>query len=305
MPDPISACEAALAALPESPLVGVSGGVDSMALLHALVRTGRKPVVVHFDHGWRAESAKDAAWVREQAEKLGLKFVGGKMRAQAWGREHREAEARAARYAFFAKTARRLGGSDLVLAHHADDQVETFLLQLLRGGGAAARGMEAEARRDGLVIHRPWLGVWKKEIVRYARRHQLAWCDDATNADTRHRRNRVRRRVLPYLARQFSPQVAENLWRAAEILRAESEWLDALCVEAAGEAQLPVKALRGGPLAQQRRTILRWLQGRGVSDIDFAMVEAVRGLMENRVPAKINLPGNRFVRRREGKIFVE
>jgi tRNA(Ile)-lysidine synthase len=297
------ACEAALNSLPESLLVGVSGGVDSVVLLHALVKAGRQPVVLHFDHGWRAESGADGAWVRALAVQLGLKYVGGKMRASARG--PREAEARAARYAFFAKIARRLGVFHLVLAHHADDQVETFLMQLLRGSGAAGRGMDPVSEREGLVLHRPWLGVWKKEIMGYARRHKLTWREDATNGDTRYRRNLVRRRVLPYLQKQVGAHAAENLWRAAEIVRAESEWLDALCVDHAQEPELSVKALRGAPLARQRRTILRWLQGREVKDISFANVEAVRNLLENRVPAKVNLSEGRFARRRTGKLFVE
>jgi tRNA(Ile)-lysidine synthetase-like protein len=292
-----------LGALPKALLVGVSGGVDSVALLHALVARGRKPVVLHFDHGWRMESAADAEWVRELARKLGLKYVGAKMQASTKG--PREADARAARYAFFAKVARRLGIRDLVLAHHADDQVETFFLQLLRGSGAAGRGMEAVSEREGLVLHRPWLGVWKKEILAYAKGHKLKWREDATNADTHHRRNLLRRQVLPYLQKQFGKQVVENLYRAAEIARAESEWLDTLCAKAAMELELSVKALRAVPLAQQRRTILRWLQNRGVKDISFADVETTRGLLEKVIPAKINLSAGRFARRRAGKLFVE
>ena len=229
--------------------------------------TGRKPVVLHFDHGWRAESGGDAAFVKEQARKLRCKYIGGKMRKSSRG--PREADARAARYAFFARTARRLGIPHLVLAHHADDQVETFLLQLLRGSGAAARGMDGLSRREGLTLHRPWLGVWKREIVVYARRHKLTWREDATNADTRHRRNLLRRRVVPYLEKQFGPAVTENLFRAAEIARAESEWFDALCVEEARKPELMAKPLRESPLAQQRRTILRWLQRRGLANISF------------------------------------
>jgi tRNA(Ile)-lysidine synthase len=300
----IHPCEAALASLPEALLVGVSGGVDSAALLHGLVAIGRRPVVLHFDHGWRAESGADAAWVRELARRRGLKYVSGKMGARSVAK-HRETEARAARYAFFARTALRLGIPHLVLAHHADDQVETFLMQLLRGSGAAGRGMDPTSERDGLVLHRPWLGLWKKKILAYARKHNLSWRDDPTNADVRHRRNRVRRRTLPYLRKQFGGQVMENLLRAAEIARAESEWLDSLCAGQSREAELAVKALRGSPLAQQRRTILRWLQARGVKDISFAAVEAVRGLVNERIPAKVNLSQGRFARRRAGKIFVE
>jgi tRNA(Ile)-lysidine synthase len=292
-----------LKTLPDTLLIGVSGGIDSVALLHALVRTGRRPVVAHFDHGWRKESAADAAWVQELAREMGLKFAGGKMRAAV--KKRREAEARTARYAFFSRTARRLSIPHLVLAHQADDQVETFLLQLLRGSGAAGRGMDALSERDGLILHRPWLGVWRREIHAYARAHRLAWREDATNRDTRHRRNLLRQRVLPYLRKQISPQVAENLWRAAEIARAESHWLDTLCLEAADAPELTVKTLRTGPLARQRRTILRWLQQRGIRDLGFADVEAVRGLVERDRPAKVNLSGGRHARRRAGKIFVE
>lgn len=295
--------ENTLRELPESLLVAVSGGIDSVAMLHALVAIGRKPVVVHFDHGWRAESSADAAWVRDLARKYKLKFVAGKMR-NASGRK-REAEARTARYAFFAKTARRLEISDLVLAHQADDQVETFLLQLLRGSGSAGRGMDPLSTRQGLILHRPWLGVWKKEIRVYARRNKLAWREDATNADTAHRRNLLRKRILPYLRRQISPQVVENLWRASEIARAENEWLETLCAAAPDTLQLDAKKLHTAPVAQQRRIVRRWLQSRGIRDIAFADVESVRGLAQKVVPAKVNLSAGKFARRRAGKIFVE
>ncbi len=300
-------CEALLTLLPETPLVGVSGGVDSVALLHALVATGRKPVVLHFDHGWRSDSSADAAWVGKLAKRFGLKYMSGKMRATAvtGARGHREADAREARYAFFARAARRLGIADLVLAHQADDQVETFLMQLLRGSGVAGRGMDPVTKRDGLVLRRPWLGVWKKEIVAYARRHKLAWRDDSTNADLQHRRNLIRRRVLPYLQKQFGASVTENLFRAAEIARAESVWLDALCAPAASTPELSAKTLRATPLAQQRRTLLRWLQIRGVKNISFADVEALRALLDHMKSAKVNLSAGRFARRRAGKIFVE
>jgi len=294
---------AALAGLPERILVGISGGVDSVALLQALVTAGRKPVVLHFDHGWRTESAEDAGWVRDLAKGRGLSYHVGKMRLGKGVKG--EAEARRARYAFFARTAKRLGLADLVLAHHADDQIETFLLQLLRGTGSAGRGMESVAHREGLILHRPWLGIWKKEILAFAKQEGLQWREDSTNADTRHRRNLIRRRLLPYLQKQMGASVGENLLRAAEIQRAESEWLDQLCGEAGAQVQLSVKELRDAPLARQRRTILRWLQSRDVRNIGFADVEAVRGLLHQISPAKVNLSEGRFARRQAGKLFVE
>jgi tRNA(Ile)-lysidine synthase len=300
MAAPVHPCEAALARLPERLLVAVSGGVDSVALLAALVRTGRKPVVLHFDHGWRKESAAEAKAVRALAREHGLKSVLGKSHET----KHSESTARAARYAFFAQAARKFGIHDLVLAHHADDQVETFLLQLLRGAGSGARGMEPDARRGELILHRPWLALWKKDITAYARARRLNWSEDSSNADTRHRRNLVRRRLLPYLRKIAGPETPQKLWRAAEIARAEGEWLDSLCTGLAQDAELPVAGLRAVPLAQQRRTILRWLQARGIVDVAFADVEAVRGLLDHRDPAKVNLSRGRFARRRMGTIFI-
>jgi tRNA(Ile)-lysidine synthase len=298
-------CESALASLPNEPLLAaISGGVDSVALLHALVAAGRKPIVLHFDHGWRTDSAADALAVRDLAIHYGLKYLTGKRRPGR-KREMREADARAARYAFFAQVARKLRTPHLILAHHADDQVETFLLQLLRGSGAAGRGMDPVSTRDGLVLHRPWLALWKKEIVAYARKNKLEWHDDSTNADTRHRRNLLRRDVLPYLRKKIGPHVEQNLWRAAEIARAESEWLDQLCADAVQTVELPVKPLRAAPIAQQRRTILRWLQSRGVKDLAFADIESVRTLLTQDKIAKVNLSGARHARRRAGKLFVE
>jgi tRNA(Ile)-lysidine synthetase-like protein len=297
-------CEAALASLPDAPLLAaISGGVDSVALLHALVAAGLKPIVLHFDHGWRQESAADAKWVRAEAHRLRLKCITGKRRAAK--STAREADARAARYRFFAQVARRLRTPHLVLAHHADDQVETFLLQLVRGSGAGGQGMAAIAERDGLILHRPWLGLWKSDLLAYARKKKLTWRTDATNADTRHKRNLLRHQALPYLRKKFGPHVEANLWRAAEIARAESEWLDTLCAVVARGAELDVKILRAAPLAQQRRTILRWLQSRGIADITFANVEAVRALLTRDAPAKINLSADHHARRRAGKIFVE
>jgi len=294
-------CEAALAQLPPELLVAVSGGVDSMALLEALVRTGRRPVVLHVDHGWRAESKVEAKAVAALARNHGLEFLTTRLRPS----RKTEAAARAARYAFFAQAAKKLGRRDLVLAHHADDQVETFLLQLLRGAGAGARGMDEMSTRGGLILHRPWLALWKEEIVAYARARKLAWSDDRTNADPRHRRNLVRHQLLPCLAKLTGPETPRNLWRAAEIARAEGAWLDALCADLAGAVTLPVAALRAAPVAQQRRTLLRWLQARGVSDVSFVDVEAVRGLLAQREPAKVNLSRGRFARRRAGLLFIE
>lgn len=297
----------ALASLPISCLVGVSGGIDSVALLHALVAAGKEPVVLHFDHAWRPESRRDVEFVRELAAHFGLKFHTARASAVL---KKSEQTARTARWNFFEKAARKFRCKDLILAHNADDQVETFLLQLLRGGGSGARGMRPVTRREkqSIIVHRPWLGLWRSEIAAYAKCHHLAWHEDGTNRDTRLLRNRVRHRLLPYLKKQFSPDAPSALWRAAEILSAESEWLDELVAKSkpnARDEKLSVRALRTLPVGHVRRILRQWLFHRGISDIGFDDIEAVRSLLSNRVPAKINLSADRHARRRSGFLFIE
>ena len=293
-------CEAALALLPQRVLVGVSGGVDSVALLEALVRTGRKPIVLHVNHGWRAESAAEAEGVRSLAKNHDLPFAGSKLHPS----KKTEASARAGRYAFFARAAKKFGVHDLILAHHADDQVETFLLQLLRGAGSAGSGMQPQRAVGELTLHRPWLAIWKKEIIAYARARKLTWSEDQTNTDTRHRRNLIRHKLIPYLVKLTGIDTPHHLWRAAEIARAEGEWMNVLCAGLAEQPTLSVPDLRTASVAQQRRVVRQWLQKHGVGDIAFANVEAVRALLANPIPAKINLSRGRFARRRAGVIFL-
>lgn len=302
---PHSPLQLALDRVPTRCLVGVSGGIDSVALLQALVVAGKQPVVLHFDHGWRgAASTRDAEFVRALAKKWKLKAVVGKARA---GVKKTEQAARAARWEFFAKTAAKLRCQDLLLAHNADDQVETFLLQLLRGGGSGARGMRTLSKRGALTVHRPWLGIWRKEIVAHAKQNQLRWREDATNRDTHHRRNWLRHQLVPLLQKQFSPDAPQALWRAAEILGAEGDWLEELTARGPSPTSktLSVRVLRPLPVAHLRRLLRAWLTHHGITDISFEDIEAVRGLLTQTLPAKINLSGGHFARRRDGLLFLE
>ncbi len=302
LPPPDSPLAAALAPLPERLLVGVSGGRDSCALLDALVASGRKPVVVHFDHRWRKESAADARWVAALAKRHGLSCVAGKA---PLGAPKTETSARRLRWAFFAAAARKRRCRHLVLAHHAGDQVETFLLQLLRGTGSGWAGMAPETVRDGLTVHRPWLEFDQAAITLYTERRGLAWRDDPSNADLHPLRNRVRHHLLPLLEAEYAPGIAARLLRAAQIRRGEEEWLSSLVEPQARAASLPVQALQGRPVGFQRRLLHAWLGYRGVSDLSFADIEAARGLLSQARPSRINLSRGRHLRRRAGLLFVE
>ncbi len=293
-------------------LVAVSGGRDSVALLHGLVNAGfQKLVVCHVNHALRGRaSTGDARFVAALAARLGLEAEIGKadvvQQAAASG-ESIETAARHARYGFFAQVARRRRCRTVFLAHHADDQVETFLFNLFRGTGRAGLGgMSRDSQRvvDGVRLRllRPLLGVWREEIDGYVTAHRLKYRDDASNRSLAHTRNRIRHELLPKVEEIFGRNTRPGLWRTADIIRTEDEWLSAL---AGPESEtLDAPKLRAQPVAQQRRRILNWLRQQGVPDIGFAEVETVRSLLEGGV-AKVNLPGNRHARRREKKVFLE
>jgi tRNA(Ile)-lysidine synthase len=292
--------------------VGVSGGVDSTALLHALVEQGfRKIIVLHLDHGLRgAVGAADAAFIKRLGRRLKLPVLIGHADVEALARERKlsiETAARQARYSFFAQAARQTRCRTVVLAHQADDQAETFLFNLLRGGGSGLGGMRPRTIReiDGvrLEILRPWLGLWRIEIEAYAVRKKIRYREDATNALPEHTRNRLRSRVLPMLGEEFGRDVRQSLWRAAEIFAAQQEWLDeSLCIDG---MELPVSALRALPEALQRYAVHRWLRRLKTPQISFALVERIRAMLPARATtAKVNLPGGRFARRRAGTLFI-
>ena len=148
------------------------------------------------------------------------------------------------------------------LAHHADDQVETFLLNLFRGAGGRGLGAMRERSTHGsLEIVRPLLGVWRSEIDRYVAEHRLKFREDATNKGLEPRRNRLRHEIVPWLEKQFGRNLRANLWRAASILAEEEALLDTLVPnEKASERTLEVKSLRDSSTALQRRIIVTWLK---------------------------------------------
>lgn len=297
----------------EPALIGVSGGRDSVALLHALRAWGfEKLVVCHLDHGLRPESADDARFVADLAKEHRLEAVIGRQDVAARAKRRRqslETAGREARYGFFAQTARNRECPRLFLAHHADDQVETFLFNLFRGSaGNGLSGMRPLSTQViagvTLQISRPLLGVWREEIDAYVARHRLAFREDASNTDPRHTRNRLRHKIIPAIERALDREIRRPVWRAAEILRAEDELLAGLCANHELPAELATSELSAQPLALQRRLLHAWLKNHGVSNVGYEEVEAVRGLLTGPA-AKTNLPGGWHARRRARKLFLE
>ena len=175
-------------------VVAVSGGVDSVVLLHVLRRVpGVQLTVAHFDHGIREDSAEDRRLVQALAKEYRLPFA---YQRTELGAEVSEAKAREARYKFLHHVRQASGAGAIVTAHHQDDVLETIILNLLRGTGR--RGLSSLKSTD--IVKRPLLHMPKKELLRYAEGQRLTWREDSTNIDESYLRNYVRHRILPRFA---------------------------------------------------------------------------------------------------------
>lgn len=323
-------------------LIAVSGGRDSVALLHWLVSNGYERLVVcHLNHRLRGRSSDgDAQFVKRLARRYNQEIVGQALRLpssrvgkrsarpttagriefeltsaniRALAKKQKmsiEAAAREARYAFFAETARRRNCRTIFVAHHADDLVETFLINLFRGAsgaGLAAMRDISTRRIDGvdLTIVRPFLCVWRSEIDDYISENRLMFREDSTNKNLTPLRNRIRHRIIPYLEKMLGRNIRQNIWRTAVIAADEEKWIESELRDST-HADLSVVKLRALPIALQRRALLKWLRTQNISDIGFEAIERVRSLADPSARiAKVNLSQNRHARRRAGKIFIE
>ena len=296
-------------------LCAVSGGRDSMCLLHYLVEWGDLSVTAaHFDHHLRPTSGRDAAFVRDWCRTHGIPFLLGEgdvaALAAVVGLSLEEA-ARKARYAFLERAAREGGFAAVCTAHHARDNAETILLNLIRGTGSAGlRGMR-EARPlgtgpDAPVLLRPFLHWTPEELARCAEDHAIPHVEDESNGSDGPARNRLRHQVLPVLE-SINPQAVGNILRAAETLRREDEALDALArellagtvSEADGERSLDARVLREVPEAVGERAALLLLEraaGRR-QDLGAAHAAAILRLPEG---GEADLPYGLAARKRDG-----
>ena len=201
----------------------------------------------------------------------------------------------------------------MLLAHHADDQVETLMMNLVRGAGThGLAGMRPVTCWQGLELIRPLLSVWRCDIEAWARENQLTWREDTTNQSLEHFRNRVRHDVLPALEAAAGRGVKESLRRTAvlageddaELDRAANAQRAALGESAAG--RLLVAPLIHLPPALARRLVREWLVDAGVTDVGFEVVDAVLVVARSTArPASCNLAGARRVRRRAGALFID
>lgn len=283
-------------------VVGVSGGADSLALMHGLHALGYKLIVAHLDHGLRPESAADAAFVKHAAADLGLTFVGKRVEvadmAEAEGLSLEEA-ARQVRYRFLFDQARKTGTQAVAVAHQADDQVETVLMHFLRG--AALPGLSGMAYRsvlpvwdEAIPLVRPLLDLWRMDIEAYLAEVGLQPREDLTNRDTTYFRNSLRHELIPDLE-SYNPRFKAVLWRMADVLREEDEflqaladqaWVDCFYSQAGGIVRLDAAAFSELTVALQRRILRRavGLLRPDLRDVGFEAIERGLAFIEDPKP---------------------
>lgn len=249
-------------------VIAVSGGVDSVVLLHKLVSVKStnekskppKYIVAHFDHGIRKDSHKDAEFVKKLAESYGLEVeIGyGKL-----GKDTSEADARTARYEFLRKIMTDNNAKSIVTAHHQDDVIETMVINMIRG--TSARGLSPMSSPD---ILRPLLNKSKDDLIEYANENNLDWVEDSTNNDEKYLRNYVRINIMKKLEPVHCKLIELNK-------NIESLYQD---IDIRIKHLLPVKNILNRskflqlPYVVQKELIRSWLVRSGVEDIDKELI---------------------------------
>ncbi|MCX6354954.1 MAG: tRNA lysidine(34) synthetase TilS [Candidatus Aureabacteria bacterium] len=254
-------------------IVAVSGGPDSMVLLRLLQDLAPQYHLIlhvaHLHHGLRGREAdKDELFVRNYCREQKLPFVSERADVRGLAAKKSlsfETAARMARYAFLRRCAKKISADTIVVGHHADDQVETFLMRLVRGAGVRGlRGMLPARREGDATIIRPLLCLWRSEILSCAKEFGIRYRIDRSNVDVQFLRNRVRRRLVKYLEKNYNPNVREVVRRSAELFadaytyihdEARKLFLSIAERRRKGSIELPLKKFLEAPPALQRELL--------------------------------------------------
>ena len=286
-------------------LCAVSGGRDSVCLLHYLAsiapKHGFTVAAAHLNHQMRPEAQRDEDFVRELCRTLNVPFYTEAApvyeMAERWCLGVEET-GRRLRYDFFLRTADAIGAQRIATAHHAQDQAETVLLNLLRGTGPEGLGGIPPVR--GRIV-RPLLQTGRAEIEDYLQTHRLPHVEDSTNENTHYARNRLRRELWPQLA-TINPALERAIGRTAEIVRSENAYLDALAAErlpaegTAGETAALLAAPE--PLRPRMVRLLLERMPTGKKDVGAVHIDAVLALAEG--GGSLDLPENLLAVCRDG-----
>ena len=292
----------------DSVLVAVSGGPDSVALVHVLLTLAAeyslRPAIAHLNHCLRGpDSDRDAEFVIAAARQLGVPIYVERKDVFAFHRSRRlslEEAGRRIRYDFFDAVAAKYGFNKIALGHHSDDNAELVLINLLRGSGPVGLSGIAPVREGKIV--RPLIHLRRSEIINYLAEKNLPYVSDASNSDPAFMRNKIRHHLIPALQTAYNPRIIETLNRLGEIMRAEDQWVDGAlepvleqCVSFRADQKISLGLADFNQLSMAvKRRVIRKAILRVKKDlrrITLLHVDAVLNLIENgRVSGRLNLP---------------
>jgi tRNA(Ile)-lysidine synthase len=304
-------------------LVGVSGGADSLCLLHRLYENGCPVIAAHFNHQLRQSADSDEAYVQKLAKELNIPFVSGRGDVREVARQNNysiEEAARNLRYRFLIEQAQALRIEVVAVGHTADDQVETMLMHLLRGSGTdGLRGMpwtsEMSEWGSSIRLIRPLLGTWRRETEAYCRDHGWTYLLDATNTDPAYYRNRIRLELIPTLE-TYNPQARELLWRTSQVVSGDHEVMEAglsalwdRVYLASDENSITLRRTETlGFTAGQQRAVLRKAVKHlvpSLRDIGYELIESIRAyLMQPGETHQKSLAGGIWLYLEAGRFYL-
>lgn len=295
-------------------LIGVSGGPDSVFLLHFLwgqrERLGIILYVAHLNHGFRREAEREAEFVREMSVSLGLHCTVKTIDCPSYAREKRlsrQEAARQVRYSFLREVASEIGANKIALAHTSDDQAETFFMRMIRGAGSRGLGGISPLREKTIV--RPLIEISRKEIIDHLRENGVPFIEDPSNISPVYLRNRLRHELIPLIEKDYNPRIKKAFVRTAEILRDEDSFLEDYCTRIMpklishreeGKIKIFLKPFLYLDRAIQRRVLRRVIEElkgdlKGYSSNHI--VEAIDSIAHGQTGRKICLPKKVIVER--------
>lgn len=265
---------------PGTYVVAVSGGVDSVVLLHLLQQLpGLKLAVAHFDHGIREESGDDRLFVQTLAAQYRLPFV---YKEGNLGPSVSEATAREARYDFLRKVMKAADATAIITAHHEDDLLETAILNILRGTGR--KGLSSLKSTNDII--RPLLSVPKQDLIAYAKDQGLTWHEDSTNASTVYLRNYIRHKLMPHFdassRRQLRQLIDSTAGTNAEI---DTILADRLSLQPSSD-MLNRHEFIQLPHEISKELIAAWLRAHEIRTFDRKAIERITAAAKTYLPGK-------------------
>ncbi len=302
-------------------VIGLSGGPDSMSLLHALIKAQKNMeftiIVAHVNHGVRGEDAlRDQLFVEKLASKLNLIHYSKNVDMVQHGKDMgitAEEAGRELRYGFFREILEKHGGGKIAVAHNKNDQAETLLMRIMRGTGIdGLKGMEFKV---GDII-RPILNIYRDEIEDYIEMNQIETVLDKTNLMNIYSRNKVRLEMIPYIERNFNPNIIDSLWRLSQISKVDSEFLEKYSrkkfesivkLQSHNSIILDMNLLLNEDKSIQQRVIRITIEelASGLQGFSEQHINSILGLVELGTGKSINLPENLIARTSYENLVIE